>query len=85
MSDRNYNVFVSVGSLWVCIMLNPHSSCPEKQQWRELLSRWTQLDACPREDLDFRALPAPRQDHDVSCHKILNFIFSMTNFALLSL
>ncbi|KAF4520582.1 hypothetical protein B566_EDAN005993 [Ephemera danica] len=63
--DNDVIVDIILGSLWVCIMLNPHASRPEKQQWRELLSRWTQLDACPREDLDFRALPATRQEaHD---------------------
>lgn len=56
MSDKCRQLWDQLGNLWVCIVLNPHSGLSERQQWRETLSKWAQLDACPREDHDFRVV-----------------------------
>lgn len=59
--------FVIAGALWVCIVLNPHCSPAEKQQWRRLLEKWTQIDICPQEDPDYRQQPAATRHEAVSC------------------
>ena len=40
------------GSLWVCVVLNPHSTSTERQHWRQLLTSWSQCSVCPLEDGD---------------------------------
>ncbi|XP_065337234.1 zinc finger SWIM domain-containing protein 4-like [Cloeon dipterum] len=57
MSDKCRQLWDQLGTLWVCIMLNPHATQQEKQQWRDMLAKWAQMEACPREDHDFRAVP----------------------------
>ena len=43
----------------MCVTLSPTSSKAEKTRWRELLSRWAQVEFCPLEDPDFRAPQRP--------------------------
>lgn len=42
------------GALWVCVVLNPNSSCTEKEQWQQLLDQWSSNQVCPLEDADSR-------------------------------
>ncbi|XP_043244251.1 zinc finger SWIM domain-containing protein 4-like [Amphibalanus amphitrite] len=55
MQDRCRQLWDQLGALWVCVTLSPTSSKTEKARWRELLSRWAQVEFCPLEDPDFRA------------------------------
>lgn len=41
---------VSVGALWMCIVLNPHSKPEQKALWLRQLRRWNGVDVCPLED-----------------------------------
>ena len=43
----------------MCVTLSPTSGKAEKARWRELLSRWAQVEFCPLEDPDFRAPQRP--------------------------
>ena len=45
---------IIVGALWVCVVLNPNSSNPEKEQWQQLLEHWSSNNVCPLEDADSR-------------------------------
>ncbi|GJQ79140.1 hypothetical protein Trydic_g5393 [Trypoxylus dichotomus] len=54
MTDKCRQLWDQLGSLWVCIVLNPNCTQHEKQQWKTLLEKWTRIDVCPPEDPDFR-------------------------------
>jgi hypothetical protein len=54
MTDKCRQLWDQLGSLWVCIVLNPNCTQHEKQQWKLLLEKWTLIDVCPPEDPDFR-------------------------------
>lgn len=54
IQELNNNFINCLGSLWVCIVLNPNCTQHEKQQWKVLLEKWTHIDVCPPEDPDFR-------------------------------
>lgn len=41
---------VSLGALWMCIVLNPHSKHEQKGFWLRQLRRWNGVDVCPLED-----------------------------------
>lgn len=41
---------VSVGALWMCIVLNPHSKPEQKGFWLRQLRKWSGVDVCPLED-----------------------------------
>lgn len=56
MTDKCRQLWDQLGALWVCVVLNPHSTQPEKHHWRTLLERWSRLHVCPLEDADFRPL-----------------------------
>lgn len=60
MTDKCRQLWDQLGSLWVCIVLNPNCTQHEKQQWKQLLEKWTVIDVCPPEDPDFRM---PSQHH----------------------
>jgi hypothetical protein len=36
------------------VVLNPNSSCAEKEQWQQLLEQWSSNQVCPLEDADSR-------------------------------
>lgn len=55
-----------IGSLWVCIVLNPNCTQHEKFQWKALLEKWTHIDVCPPEDPDYRLQQAGNQRDAVS-------------------
>ncbi|KAL1501209.1 hypothetical protein ABEB36_006581 [Hypothenemus hampei] len=54
MTDKCRQLWDQLGSLWVCIVLNPDCSNAEKSQWEEQLGKWVAIDVCPPEDPDFR-------------------------------
>ncbi|KAL3196940.1 hypothetical protein MRX96_015019 [Rhipicephalus microplus] len=54
MSDKCRQLWDQLGTLWVCVVLNPHCTSAEKHQWRQLLERWSSMHICPLEDADFR-------------------------------
>lgn len=54
MTDKCRQLWDQLGSLWVCIVLNPNCTQHEKQQWKSLLEKWSVIDVCPPEDPDFR-------------------------------
>jgi len=56
MTDKCRQLWDQLGALWVCVVLNPHSTHSEKQHWRALLERWSRLHVCPLEDADFRPM-----------------------------
>ena len=56
MTDKCRQLWDQLGALWVCVVLNPHSTNSEKHHWRSLLERWSRLHVCPLEDADFRPL-----------------------------
>lgn len=41
---------MSLGALWMCIVLNPHSKPEQKGFWLRQLRRWNGVDICPLED-----------------------------------
>ncbi|XP_050297456.1 zinc finger SWIM domain-containing protein 5-like isoform X2 [Anthonomus grandis grandis] len=55
MTDKCRQLWDQLGSLWVCIVLNPGCAPMEKVQWEVQLSKWVRVDVCPPEDPDFRA------------------------------
>lgn len=61
MTDKCRQLWDQLGSLWVCIVLNPRSSQVERNNWKELLDSWSKIDVCPQEDPDFR--PPGRESH----------------------
>ncbi|KAK2170592.1 hypothetical protein NP493_1146g00007 [Ridgeia piscesae] len=52
MTDKCRQLWDELGSLWVCVVLNPKCSSTEKQCWQKMLKRWALLDVCPLEDAD---------------------------------
>ncbi|XP_023225369.1 zinc finger SWIM domain-containing protein 4-like [Centruroides sculpturatus] len=54
MTDKCRQLWDQLGALWVCIVLNPHSTQLERQQCRSLLEKWANMHICPLEDADFR-------------------------------
>lgn len=61
MTEKCRALWDQLGSLWVCIVLNPRSSQIERNNWKELLEAWSKIDVCPQEDPDFR--PPGRESH----------------------
>lgn len=61
MTEKCRQLWDQLGSLWVCIVLNPRSSQVERNNWKELLESWSKIDVCPQEDPDFR--PPGRESH----------------------
>lgn len=61
MTEKCRGLWDQLGSLWVCIVLNPRSSQVERNNWKELLESWSKIDVCPQEDPDFR--PPGRDSH----------------------
>ncbi|XP_029837511.4 zinc finger SWIM domain-containing protein 5 [Ixodes scapularis] len=61
MSDKCRQLWDQLGTLWVCVVLNPHCTSSEKQQWRQLLERWSCMHICPLEDADFRPSASGRR------------------------
>ena len=48
----------------MCIVLNPHCTSTEKQNWKRLLEKWAAMDICPLEDPDYRPQPAANIRHE---------------------
>ncbi|XP_044744822.1 zinc finger SWIM domain-containing protein 4-like isoform X1 [Coccinella septempunctata] len=63
MTDKCRQLWDQLGSLWVCIVLNPNCTNNEKQQWKTLLEKWTRIDVCPPEDPDFRLQQVNHHSH----------------------
>lgn len=63
MTDKCRQLWDQLGSLWVCIVLNPNCTIHEKQQWKILLEKWTIIDVCPPEDPDFRLQQINHHSH----------------------
>ncbi|CAG0917616.1 unnamed protein product [Notodromas monacha] len=58
MTDKFRLLWDQLGTLWVCVVLNPKCETQEKQMWRKLLDRWARVQVCPLEDPDHRPPPA---------------------------
>uniref|UniRef100_A0A670XPH3 Zinc finger SWIM-type containing 6 n=1 Tax=Pseudonaja textilis TaxID=8673 RepID=A0A670XPH3_PSETE len=43
-------VCLSIGALWMCIVLNPHCKVEQKASWLKQLKKWNSVDVCPWED-----------------------------------
>ncbi|CAH1111351.1 unnamed protein product [Psylliodes chrysocephalus] len=54
MTDKCRQLWDQLGSLWVCIVLNPNCTLQEKHHWKQLLEKWSVIDVCPPEDPDYR-------------------------------
>lgn len=76
MTDKCRQLWDQLGSLWVCIVLNPNCTNHEKYQWKNLLEKWTHIDVCPPEDPDFRLQQQNTQRDSV---RILMFCICGTN------
>ncbi|KAK9891200.1 hypothetical protein WA026_013513 [Henosepilachna vigintioctopunctata] len=63
MVDKCRQLWDQLGSLWVCIVLNPNCTNHEKMQWKALLEKWTRVDVCPPEDPDFRLQQVHHHSH----------------------
>ncbi|KAJ8925672.1 hypothetical protein NQ315_009518 [Exocentrus adspersus] len=63
MTDKCRQLWDQLGSLWVCIVLNPNCTQHEKHQWKALLEKWTVVDVCPPEDPDFRLQQGSRDSY----------------------
>ncbi|KAK0052119.1 zinc finger SWIM domain-containing protein 5-like isoform X1 [Biomphalaria pfeifferi] len=50
LSDKCNQFWDELGALWVCVVLNPHSTSNERAQWKSLLQQWVQCPVCPLED-----------------------------------
>ncbi|KAG5674753.1 hypothetical protein PVAND_004703 [Polypedilum vanderplanki] len=61
MTEKCRQLWDQLGSLWVCIVLNPRCTQVERNHWKELLESWSKIDVCPQEDPDFR--PPGRESH----------------------
>lgn len=44
------SIYVCLGALWMCIVLNPHCKPEQKSSWLRQLRRWNSVDVCPWED-----------------------------------
>lgn len=69
MTDKCRQLWDQLGSLWVCIVLNPNCTQHEKHQWKLLLEKWTLIDVCPPEDPDFRLQENHSHRDSVSCRR----------------
>lgn len=54
MSDKCRQLWDQLGTLWVCIVLNPRALPTERLYWKGLLEKWSKSEVCPQEDPDFR-------------------------------
>ncbi len=63
MTEKCRQLWDQLGSLWVCIVLNPRCSQAERNHWKELLDSWSKIDVCPQEDPDFRPPGRERESH----------------------
>ncbi|XP_070195342.1 zinc finger SWIM domain-containing protein 5-like [Littorina saxatilis] len=52
LTDKCRQFWDELGSLWVCVVLNPHSTSADRQHFRQLLTSWSQCSVCPLEDGD---------------------------------
>ncbi|KAJ1524459.1 hypothetical protein ONE63_010956 [Megalurothrips usitatus] len=69
MTDKCRQLWDQLGALWVCIVLNPHCTAVEKQNWKRLLEKWAAMDICPLEDPDYRPQPAANTRHEAYHHQ----------------
>ncbi|XP_052129793.1 zinc finger SWIM domain-containing protein 5 [Frankliniella occidentalis] len=69
MTDKCRQLWDQLGALWVCIVLNPHCTTLEKQNWKRLLEKWAAMDICPLEDPDYRPQPAANTRHEAYHHQ----------------
>ncbi|CAO1393064.1 unnamed protein product [Diamesa hyperborea] len=72
MTEKCRQLWDQLGSLWVCIVLNPRSSQAERYNWRDLLEKWSKIDVCPQEDPDFR--PPGRESKEILKIDNLNYL-----------
>ncbi|EDO48139.1 predicted protein [Nematostella vectensis] len=54
MNDKCRQLWDQLGSLWVCVVLNPDATLSEKTVWKKSLEAWSQMDVCPLENPDVR-------------------------------
>jgi hypothetical protein len=57
MTDKFRLLWDQLGTLWVCVVLNPKCEPSEKQMWRKMLEKWAKVPVCPLEDPDYRPPP----------------------------
>uniref|UniRef100_A0A4W5R5R9 Zinc finger SWIM-type containing 6 n=1 Tax=Hucho hucho TaxID=62062 RepID=A0A4W5R5R9_9TELE len=50
MTDKYRQLWDELGTLWMCIVLNPHCKSEQKCVWLRQLRRWNSVDVCPWED-----------------------------------
>ncbi|GFR94922.1 zinc finger SWIM domain-containing protein 5 [Elysia marginata] len=50
LTDKCSQFWDELGALWVCVVLNPHSSSQDRVQWQTLLGQWVTNPVCPLED-----------------------------------
>uniref|UniRef100_A0A8K9V0W8 SWIM-type domain-containing protein n=1 Tax=Oncorhynchus mykiss TaxID=8022 RepID=A0A8K9V0W8_ONCMY len=50
MTDKYRQLWDELGTLWMCIVLNPHCKSEQKCVWLRQLRRWNSIDVCPWED-----------------------------------
>ena len=67
MTDKCRILWDQLASLWVCIVLNPHSYHFQRYSWRSLLEKWSRLPICPLEDYDFT------RSHHLHHHSLHHF------------
>ncbi|XP_061423393.1 zinc finger SWIM domain-containing protein 5-like isoform X1 [Lethenteron reissneri] len=48
--DKFRQLWDELGSLWMCVVLNPHCRPSERAGWLRLLRRWDETEFCPSED-----------------------------------
>lgn len=76
MNEKCRQLWDQLGTLWVCIVLNPRATNGERMHWKALLEKWSKNDVCPQEDPDFRS---PRQAESVSFLHIF-FVWNACQF-----
>lgn len=52
MNDKCRQLWDQLGALWVCVVLNPDSTCAEKAAWKQQLETWSRQEVCPLENPD---------------------------------
>ncbi|CAB4065002.1 Zinc finger SWIM domain-containing protein 6,Zinc finger SWIM domain-containing protein 5,Zinc finger SWIM domain-containing protein 4,Probable E3 ubiquitin-protein ligase HERC4 [Lepeophtheirus salmonis] len=57
MPDTCRQLWDTLGSLWVIVVLNPGAQKQDKDFWKSLLESWCVLDSCPLEDPDAKSYP----------------------------
>lgn len=50
MTDKYRQLWDELGTLWMCVVLNPHCKPEQKVLWLRQLRRWNSVDICPLED-----------------------------------